>query len=185
MKYLIIFIAVLVVIIIGTLILGGVFFTAAVSDAEIATHTPELKVTVIYDVPMPEEHQQIVREWCEGLDIDERLIYGIIYAESGFDPDAQNPETGCYGYMQLNPSVYQRERFSDPKANLTAGIMELARLRCIYRDATMVLMCYNNGEAGAHRLIAKGITSTAYTRKVLEYAEELKINGRMHEEVEE
>lgn len=185
MKHLIIFIAVLVVIIVGTLILGWVFFTAAVSKAEpvVTDLEPELKVTFIYDVPMPTEHQQIVREWCEGLDIDERLIYGIIYAESGFDQDAINPETGCFGYMQLNPQWFDPVRFSAPDWNLQAGILEFARLMCTYQDATAALLAYNNGETGAKRLIDRGVTGTAYTKKVLTFAEQLTSTARLYEEV--
>lgn len=151
------------------------------TEPEQITAEPEQTVMTVYDVPMPEEYQQLVREWCEHLDLDERMIYGVIFAESGFDPDAVNERTGCFGFMQLNPACYDRERFSEPKWNLQAGMLELARLMCLYRDPEIALLCYNNGEQGAHRLIAKGVTSTEYTRKVLYYAETLKTKGRLYE----
>ena len=142
---------------------------------------PELVCTEAFDVPMPKEHQEIVRYWCKQLDVSERLVYGVIFAESGFNNEAVNERTGCFGYMQLNPAVFDKSRFSDPKANLTAGIMELARLKCIYGDIRTVLLCYNNGETGAARLIADGVTETDYTRKVLGYADEIK-SVRIYEE---
>ncbi len=143
---------------------------------------PPLTVRTVYDVPMPQEHQEIVRKLCAMFDLDERLVYGVIFAESNFDNAAVNEETGCFGYMQLNPDFYIPEWFIPPSRNLYAGIKELARLNDIYQDTNMVLLCYNNGESGAHRLIAQGITSTDYTRKVIAFAESIKVKGRIYEE---
>ena len=183
MKYLIIFIAVLVVIIIGTLIIGGVFFTAAVSEAEPAVPEPEMKVTTIYDVPMPEEHQQIVREYCKMFNLDERLVYGVIFAESNFNNGAVNEKTGCFGYMQLNPDSYDPKLFSPPSCNLYAGISLLAELSKEFEDPVTVLLAYNNGRTGARRLINRGVTGTAYTEKALTFAEQLTSTARLYEEV--
>ena len=182
-KAILAFVILLVVTLIVCLIIGEI--TAGAKPETITETTapkePELDVVTVWDVPMPEEHQEIVRYWCQQLDVDERMVYGVIFAESNFDQYAINPETGCFGYMQLNRDIYDYDRFCEPERNLYAGIAELARLRCIYRDATMVLLCYNNGEAGAHRLIAKGVTSTEYTRKVLKYADKIKVKGLLYE----
>lgn len=153
------------------------------SEAKPMAAEPEIEVIPIWDVPMPEEHQRIVHNYCKMFDMDERIVYGVIFAESTFDNDAINPETGCFGYMQLNPDVYDPERFKAPARNLYAGIAELTRLECIYHDMTMVLLCYNWGEAGARQLIDRGVTSTAYTKKVLTFAEQLTSTARLYDEV--
>ena len=178
------FLLLVAITVVACLIIGHI--VAGSSPEESATTTPrqpELKCTPIYDVPMQEKYQQIVREWCEHLGLDEKFVYGVIYAESGFDPDAVNERTGCFGFMQLSPAYYDRERFSEPKWNLQAGMLELARLMCLYRDPEIALLCYNNGETGAQRLIVNGVTSTEYTRKVLDYADKLRIKGRIYEVV--
>lgn len=185
MKYLIIF-SILAVIIVGVLIvlvLGGTIFTAAVDDVEPTTQPPELMVTQIYDVPMPIDHQLIVHNLCEISGLSEPFVYGVIYAESGFDPAAVNPRTGCYGYMQLDPAIYPQEEHNTPSRNLYAGVCLLAELSQEFEDPVTVLLAYNNGRTGARRLIDRGVTSTAYTDKVLAYAEQLTSTARLYEEV--
>lgn len=184
-----------VVIVIVTIIVFVILFAAAAKideanafempppEPRTMAEEPEIEVIPVWDVPMPEEHQRIIHNYCKMFDMDERIVYGVIFAESTFDNDAINPETGCFGYMQLNPDVYDPERFKAPARNLYAGIAELTRLECIYHDMTMVLLCYNWGEAGARRLIDRGVTSTAYTEKVLTFAEQLTSTARLYEEV--
>lgn len=185
MKYLIIFITILAVIIVGVLILGGTIFTAAVDEAEITTQPPELEVTPFYNIPMPVEHQLIVHNLCELSGLSEPFVYGVIYAESGFDPAAVNPRTGCYGYMQLDPTIYPPEDHNTPSRNLYAGVSLLAELSKEFEDPVTVLLTYNNGKTGAKRLIKSGVTSTPYTRKVLAYADKLMVKGRIYEEITE
>lgn len=184
MRYLIIVITILAVIIVGVLILGGTIFTAAVGEAEITTHPPELMVTQICDIPMPIDHQLIVHNLCESSGLSEAFVYGVIFAESGFDPAAVNPRTGCYGYMQLDPDLYPAEQYGTPSRNLYAGVCLLAELSQEFEDPVDVLLAYNNGRTGARKMIERGVTSTEYTRKVLAYAEQLKARGRLYEEVQ-
>lgn len=186
MKYIVTFIALLIATVVACLVISSVVFAASVDKPESTTvqgqtDPLELKVTTIYDIPMSEEHQQLVHDYCKMFGQDERLIYGVIYAESNFEASAVNEETGCYGYMQLNPLIYDPARFGDSKQNLYAGIAEITRLMCTYGDPTVALLSYNNGEAGAQRLISRGVTDTSYTWKVLKYAKEIKIKGRLYE----
>lgn len=181
MKYISTFIIILAVLVVACLLISRFVCQASVDEPEPTTRLPELVITTDYGVPMPEEHKLIVRDLCKMFGQDERLIYGVIYAESNFDNSAINEKTGCCGYMQLNPSIYDPARFSDPKQNLYAGIAEITRLMCTYSDPTVALLSYNNGEAGAQRLISRGVTDTSYTRKVMKYAEEIKTKGRLYE----
>ena len=59
--------------------------------------------------------------------------------------------------------------FTDPYQNIRAGVFVLRKLFERYQDTNMVLMSYNMGEDGAARLWEKGIYSTDYTEKILNY----------------
>ena len=59
--------------------------------------------------------------------------------------------------------------FTDPYQNIRAGVFVLRKLFERYQDTNMVLMAYNMGEDGAARLWEKGIYSTDYTEKILNY----------------
>ena len=156
---------------------------AAAVPTETTTAEPELDVTPFYNVPMPAEHQLIVHNLCEISGLSEPFVYGVIFAESGFDPAAVNPKTGCHGYMQLDPELYPADQYGTPSRNLYAGICLLAELSQEFEDPVTVLLCYNHGRTGARRLIDRGVTSTAYTDKVLAYAERLTSTARLYEEV--
>ena len=56
-----------------------------------------------------------------------------------------------------------------PTRNIRAGVFVLRKLFERYQDTNMVLMAYNMGEDGATRLWEKGIYSTDYTEKILNY----------------
>ena len=59
--------------------------------------------------------------------------------------------------------------FTDPYQNIRAGVFVLRKLFERYQDTNMVLMAYNMGEDSATRLWEKGIYSTDYTEKILNY----------------
>ena len=59
--------------------------------------------------------------------------------------------------------------FTDPYQNIRAGVFVLRKLFERYQDTNMVLMAYNMGEDAAARLWEKGIYSTDYTEKILNY----------------
>lgn len=127
------------------------------------------------DCKMPEEQQEFTYYLCTGYNIDFTLVMALIQNESCFDP-AVISTTNDYGYMQINKMNHQWltdtlgvTNFTDPYQNIRAGVFVLRKLFERYQDTNMVLMVYNMGENGAFRLWEKGIYSTDYTEKILNY----------------
>lgn len=127
------------------------------------------------DYKMPEEQQEFTYYLCTGYNIDFTLVMALIQNESSFDPSVISV-TNDYGYMQINKINHQWltdtlgvTDFTDPYQNIRAGVFVLRKLYERYQDTNMVLMAYNMGEDGAARLWEKGIYSTDYTEKILNY----------------
>ena len=127
------------------------------------------------DCKMPEEQQEFTYYLCTGYNIDFTLVMALIQIESSFDPSVISV-TNDYGYMQINKINHQWltdtigvTDFTDPYQNIRAGVFVLRKLYERYQDTNMVLMAYNMGEDGAARLWEKGIYSTDYTEKILNY----------------
>ena len=133
-----------------------------------------------FDCGMPEDQQEFAYYLCTGYNIDFSLVMGLIQNESNFDPTTVSG-TNDYGYMQINKvnhkwlkKVLGITDFTDPYQNIRAGVFVLRKLFERYQDTNMVLMAYNMGEDGAARLWKKGIYSTDYTEKVLNYQKQFK-----------
>lgn len=127
---------------------------------------------------MPEEQQEFTYYLCDGYNLDFTLVMALIRKESSFNPDVIS-ETNDYGYMQINKINHQWltdtlgvTDFTDPYENIRAGVFVLRKLFERYQDTNMVLMAYNMGEEGAARLWDKGIYSTEYTEKIMNYQEQ-------------
>ncbi len=126
---------------------------------------------------MPKEHQEFLYYLCAGYNLDFPLVMGLIQQESSFDSDVIS-RTNDYGYMQINKINHSwltdtigTTNYTDPYENMRAGCFILRKLFEQYQDTDLVLMCYNLGETGASRLWDKGIYSTTYTEKVIQYQE--------------
>ena len=127
------------------------------------------------DCKMPEEQQEFTYYLCTGYNLDFTLVMALIQNESSFDPSVVSA-THDYGYMQINEMNHQWltdtlgvTDFTDPYQNIRAGVFVLRKLYERYQDTNMVLMAYNMGEDAAARLWEKGIYSTDYTEKILNY----------------
>ena len=127
------------------------------------------------DCKMPEEQQEFTYYLCTGYNLDFTLVMALIQNESSFDPSVVSA-THDYGYMQINEMNHQWltdtlgvTNFTDPYQNIRAGVFVLRKLYERYQDTNMVLMAYNMGEDAAARLWEKGIYSTDYTEKILNY----------------
>lgn len=101
--------------------------------------------------------------------LDPNLVKAVIRQESSFNPNAQTPEDAkadCRGLMQINAKYYKGDLYNVDK-NLDLGCKILRHSLDTFKgNVTYALMGYNAGEAGAKRMIRKGITSTKYTRSV-------------------
>lgn len=141
--------------------------------------------TEYYDAPLTHDLQDFVFEECEARDVPNAavMVLAIIEQESRGQSDAVSG-TGDYGLMQINSGNHKwlaealgfsvpaghdiSEAFLDPEQNIRAGIYILADLYGKYDDPHKILMSYNMGPAGASRLWDDGVTTSRYSREVVE-----------------
>ena len=111
------------------------------------------------DIPLSRELQAVLYEVCGANDVAPCLALGVIWAESRFDPEADNGL--CYGYMGLNRNYYPSDL--TPAENIQAGVIHLAvQLERYGGDIQVALTAYNAGYDTGSR---------TYARKVLDASE--------------
>ena len=111
---------------------------------------------------------------AQAYDVPLSLVLAVCETESGFDPqDGNGTCEGLMGLHRLYAGEFARaaglEHYDlhDISDNLTIGTCLLAGYWHAY-DPDMALMCYNLGEAGARAARDRGVTSTRYSRLVME-----------------
>jgi soluble lytic murein transglycosylase-like protein len=129
---------------------------AIVPASEIVRFEPEDTFQPAASQSLPTPYSGLIAQAAEKHGVDERLVAGVIAAESNFEPRAVSPK-GARGLMQLMPGT--AARFSvrnafDPAQNIDAGTRYLSRLLATYRqNATLALAAYN---AGPERIVQYG-----------------------------
>lgn len=133
-----------------------------------------------YDVPLASDLQDLIFSECRSKNVSPDLVVALIGVESGYNPSMVS-KTNDYGLMQINAchKEFFRKRLQitdllDERQNIRAGVYMLSGIVGRYSDLNQALMVYNCGEAGAKRLWKQGVTSTAYSRKVIESVAGLK-----------
>ena len=91
---------------------------------------------------------ELVKHYCRQYLLDENLVYGVIRAESNFNPYAVST-AGARGLMQLMPGTAAdmgvRNVF-DPAQNIAGGTQYLARMLTLFNnDQRLALAAYNAG----------------------------------------
>ncbi len=105
----------------------------------------------------PLSYYEIVAEECEKNDLDPALVYGVIRAESGFDPDAVS-RAEARGLMQMTPKTFEwvqtmipgseeltADDLFDPKVNIQFGCELLSLLLSHYENESTAICAYNAG----------------------------------------
>lgn len=99
-------------------------------------------------------YDEYFKHYAGAAGLDWRLVAGVCYAESGFDPSAIS-NAGAQGLMQLMPSVakqYGVTNAFDPEQNIKGGTLLLRQLMRNFSDVDgqervkFVLAAYNAGE---------------------------------------
>lgn len=131
-------------------------------------------------VPMPYEWQDYMRTYCEEYGCPYPLALAVAQTESNFDMDAVGA-SGEVGIMQLNPgpggsyhAEIQAATGLDPttaSGNIAGGCYKLGLYLAKYGNVEKAAMAYNMGEGGARSAWDSGITSTDYSKAVMEAME--------------
>ena len=125
-----------------------------------------------YDVPLTDEQQEIIQTIAHENCVPYEIVLGVMYAESNFRPEAVGDSGNSLGIMQVQPKwhTWRLEEtggsdWMDAVDNAKVGIHILAEKLENYGNVEKALVVYNMGDGGA-----RGISSTAYSQKVLNYA---------------
>lgn len=131
------------------------------------------------DIPLDQHIQEYIYDLCQVNEIDYSLVLAVIKHESDFNADLIS-STDDYGLMQINKCNHGWLRdelgdidFLDPVDNVRCGVYILKQLLDKY-DTEKALMAYNMGISGAKKLWDQGITSSKYSRGVLNDQVEIK-----------
>ena len=105
--------------------------------------------------PLP--YYEIVMSESEKNDLDPALVYGMIRAESGFDPNAVS-HANARGLMQMTPQTFEwvqtmipdsehltAEDLFDPEVNIRFGCELLSLLISHYDNESTAICAYNAG----------------------------------------
>lgn len=105
----------------------------------------------------PLSYYEIVAEESEKNDLDPALVYGVIRAESGFDPNAVS-RANARGLMQMTPQTFEwvqtmipgseeltADDLFDPKVNIQFGCELLSLLLSHYENESTAICAYNAG----------------------------------------
>lgn len=138
----------------------------------------------LFDVPLSDSLQRYIYEICADEGVPLTLALAMIEHESGFNPEVVS-STNDYGLMQINAinhewleEKYRTADFLNPYQNAFCGITIIGSYIEKYGDYGKALMAYNMGNYGAQKAWENGVTSTAYSTKILglmdEYEEVLR-----------
>ncbi|HEY7470837.1 MAG TPA: lytic transglycosylase domain-containing protein [Gemmatimonadota bacterium] len=116
----------------------------------------------------------VIHEQAKIAGVEPALVFGLIAAESGFDPWAVGRH-GERGLLQIKPSTaraYDRritpEMLHDPEINVELGLRHLKREVEYFGDPSLGLMSYHMGRARLKRALADGsLPANRYVERVL------------------
>lgn len=145
----------------------------------------------------PRTYRAHVEQYASLYGAEPNMIYAIIKAESGFDPEAMSSE-GAVGLMQILPNTYKYEireyigsdedtdALYEPEENIQAGVYYFAKWYRYFGTAVEALAAYNAGIGNVKTWRDYGYTdeygildlekipfeeTKAYIRRVMEYKE--------------
>lgn len=117
----------------------------------------EEKIYFPKDENEPEKlmYADYVKAASEEFEVDEAIIYAVIYCESDFDADATS-SVGAMGLMQMMPATfeemqgylneeYDTEALYEPEVSIRYGTYYLSRLYRYFDDWEIVFAAYNAG----------------------------------------
>ena len=157
--------------------------TTAIVEVETETETVAEPTYKLCDIPLDEELQIWVFDYCKDKHISPYLVFAMCERESQYKADAVGDSGRSLGIMQIQEQWHQ-ERMDrlgctdllNPYHNVIVGIDILLDLYSKNEDTAWVLMAYNGGVAYADRYYEVGNISE-YAEYIMARAEELEQMG--------
>lgn len=135
------------------------------------------------DIPLDEELQIWVFDYCKDKHINPYLVFAMCERESNYNADEVGDSGNSLGIMQIQPKWHQWRMdklglfdWMDATQNIMIGIDILLDLYSKNDDTAWVLMAYNGGVAYADRYYEAGNISE-YAEYIMARAEELEQIG--------
>ena len=108
---------------------------------------------VTYDIPLSDEFQAYVTEVCDSYGLDVRIVYGVMWQESRFTPDAIGDHGQSFGMCQIKRKWHE-DRIArlgvtdllDPYQNVLVACDYLSELLGAYGDYRSALTAYRYGD---------------------------------------
>lgn len=110
----------------------------------------------IFNLLFPFRYRKLISKYASEYKLDRSLVASMVYVESKFNCKAVSKK-GARGLMQIMPSTaisfydnsqpFKVDNLYQPEVNISIGCNYLSYLFEKYFDETMVLACYNAGEA--------------------------------------
>ena len=116
----------------------------------------------------PMQYSTYVERYSQEFGVDSDLIYAVIHAESGFDPNARSG-VGAMGLMQIMPETFlwlqgklepeadmPPEKLYDPEVNIRYGVFYLSMLNDKFGDDVLTVAAYHAGQNRIAGWLAEG-----------------------------
>lgn len=156
--------------------------TTAIVEVEIVETVAE-PAYKLCDIPLDEELQIWVFDYCKDKHINPYLVFAMCERESNYNADEVGDSGNSLGIMQIQPKWHQWRMdklglfdWMDATQNIMIGIDILLDLYSKNDDTAWVLMAYNGGVAYANRHYDAGNISE-YAEYIMARAEELEQMG--------
>lgn len=115
-------------------------------------------------------YSEVVEKHAQMYNVDENLIYSVMFTESGFDEKALSPKgakglmqimdiTGGWGGEYLKIENYSPEMLFDADVNIQIGTWYLGYLINQYKNEETALAAYNAGSGN----VSKWLSNTQYS----------------------
>lgn len=125
---------------------------------EVAPETVAEPTYKLCDIPLSQELQIWLIDYCKNIHINPYMIMAMCERESQYKADAVGDSGRSLGIMQIQPKWHEWRMdelgctdLMDARQNMMVGIDILMDLYSKCNDTAWVLMAYNGGEAYADR----------------------------------
>ena len=151
-----------------------------VVEQEIALETNVEPVEPLFNISLSADLQELVYNECMARGIDPYLAVAVMLRENYYFEPTLISGTNDYGLFQINKVNHKRMAdlgYTDmlnAEDNVKAGVYILAECLASSDSYHEALMAYNMGRTGCNRAMAKGITTTSYSRGVMAFYDGLK-----------